>query len=52
MFTEFLKGYAWAHIGVPVEAYVVYRFGGALWQDIKVLAYSAWDKVKPAVKVA
>lgn len=49
MFTEFFKGYMWGTLMAPVEAYVIYRFGGAIWQDVKVLAYSLWDKFKAKV---
>lgn len=49
MFTEFLKGYVWGTALFPVEAYAVYRFGGALWQDAKVLAYKTWDLAKSKV---
>lgn len=40
------EGYLWGTLMAPVEAYVIYRFGGALWQDIKLVAYNVWDKVK------
>lgn len=49
VFNTFVKGYLWGTALFPVEAYVVYRFGGTLWQDIKVLAYSLWDKFKAKV---
>jgi hypothetical protein len=39
-----------AGVATPfVVYYVVTRFGAAIWQDIKVLAYSVWDKVKAKV---
>lgn len=45
MITTWLEGYLWGTILAPIEAYAIYRFGGALWQDVKLLAYKAWDKV-------
>lgn len=48
-FDSYLKVYLLGVATPFVGYYVVTRFGAAIWQDIKVLAYSVWDKVKAKV---
>ena len=43
------QGYFWGTVLFPVEYYVVKRFGGSVWQDVKEFAYKMWDKVKAKV---
>lgn len=35
---------------IPVLRYVLERFGGPVWQDIKKVAYKIWDAVKSPFK--
>lgn len=39
-------GYVWGFVTPFVVYYVVTRFGTAIWEDVKKIAYSTWDKMK------
>jgi hypothetical protein len=50
---DFLTGFsiAWKSwfiglVSYPVLMYVLERFGGAVWQDVKHYAYKFWDWAK------
>lgn len=44
-----LKIYIAGIVSYPVGKYLIARFGGALWEDAKKVAYSAWDMIKAKV---
>ena len=48
-FDSYLKVYLAGVVSYPVGMYLLTRFGGAVWEDVKKIAYSIWDKVRSKV---
>lgn len=49
MWQTFKNNYIYFSLGFasfPVVYYVVKTMGAQLWQDVKVMAYGLWDKVR------
>ncbi len=44
--TTWYEGFAWGFIAFPAVYYVTKAIGAQVWQDVKVLAYGLWDKVR------